>query len=135
MRGAQATSRPSIDIGIGLILILGTLAAFAPTLAPACGFVNYDDDIYVSRNPHVLDGLSAGNVIWAFATTEASNWHPLTWLSLQLDASLGGSRPLVFHLSNLCLHVASVLLLYALLYRSSGARWPSALVAALFAWH
>jgi len=74
-------------------------------------------------------------VVWAFTTGHASNWHPLTWLSLQLDAQLFGTQAWGYHLTNLVLHVANALLLLLLLWKMTGAWWPSALVAALFAVH
>ena len=38
-----------------------------PILAgDACDFVNYDDDIYVTENPHVQGGLTWDTVKWAF---------------------------------------------------------------------
>ena len=74
-------------------------------------FVNYDDDDYVSANPHVLNGLSAGAVVWAFTTNHAGNWHPLTWLSFMLDRQLFGPNPAGFHITNLILHIANILLL------------------------
>ena len=52
-------------------------------------FVNFDDGAYVSENEHVLSGLSWDNLRWAFSSegNEATgSWHPLTWLSLMLDA-------------------------------------------------
>src|SRR5262249_52235287 len=64
-----------------------------------------------------------------------ANWHPLTWISLQLDARLGGGGPRAFHLTNLLLHLASTLLLFLLLRRGTGARGRSAFAAALFAVH
>ena len=53
-------------------------------------FVNFDDEIYVYENRHVLDGLTRDSFTWAFANVEVSNWHPLTWLSLMADAELVG---------------------------------------------
>src|SRR4051812_31012667 len=52
------------------------------------GFVNIDDEVYVTENPHVRSGLRLENVLWAFRTGHASNWHPLTWISHMLDCQL-----------------------------------------------
>ena len=105
-------------------------------------FVNYDDDKYVSENPHVLNGLSSDDLSWAFTTGQASNWHPATWLSLMLDRQLfcaasltGGANPAGFHITNLILHIANILLLFMVLKKMTGALWQSAFVAALFALH
>jgi len=98
-------------------------------------FINFDDPGYVSENPHVLSGLSRDGFVWAFTTTRQANWHPLTWLSPQLDAELFASSPRGFHATNVVLHVANVLLLFFLFARLTGSEWRSALVAGLVALH
>ena len=114
-------------------LAVGTLVTFSP--AWTCGFVNYDDDTYVTQNPHLFAGLTANSFAWAWTTTRAANWHPLTWLSLLLDAQVYGLQPRGYHLTNLLLHIANTLLLFAVLRRMTAAAGRSALVAALFAVH
>src|SRR5439155_1201490 len=75
-------------------------------------FINLDDEGYVTRNRHVAAGLTADGARWAFTTFEKANWHPLTWLSLQLDRTLyGGLKAGGFHVTNVLLHAANVLLL------------------------
>jgi tetratricopeptide (TPR) repeat protein len=79
-----------------------------------------------------------------------SNWHPLTWLSLMLDAQLFGPGPAGPHFTNLLFHLANTFLLFLLLRRLMGFRpgqnieaavtpaattRRSALIAALFALH
>jgi Flp pilus assembly protein TadD len=97
--------------------------------------VNFDDPVYVVDNPHVRTGLSLANFAWAMTSTEAANWHPLTWLSLQLDAQLYGLQPFGFHLTNVVLHSINACLLFIALRAMTGAAGRSAVVAALFAWH
>lgn len=97
-------------------------------------FLSIDDDAYITRNPHVATGLTAENIAWAF-TPYAANWHPLTWLSLMLDAQLWGLNARAFHFTNVALHTLNVLLLYAILAQWTGAIGRSAFVAALFAVH
>lgn len=99
------------------------------------GFVDFDDGKYVYENQHVLDGLTWDGVIWAFTTSHASNWHPVTWLSLMLDCQIFGNDPGPMHLVNLILHLANTLLLFVILKKMTGSLWPSAFVAALFAIH
>ena len=98
-------------------------------------FINYDDDVYVSANPHVLNGLTADGLWWAFTTGHAANWHPLTWLSLMLDRQFFGPNPAGFHLTNLFFHIANTLLLFLVLKQMTNAIWQSAFAAALFALH
>jgi Flp pilus assembly protein TadD len=110
-----------------------TLAVYWPVTR--CEFVNYDDPDYFTSNLQVQTGLTAPNIIWAFSTGRTGNWHPLTWLSLMLDATLFGQGPLGPHLTNLLLHAANTRLLFLLLRRLTAADWRSAFVAALFALH
>ena len=119
--------------GIGFLLALITLAIFGPVLR--CEFINYDDPMYVTANPHVLGGLSWDAVAWAFRTGHASNWHPLTWISLMLDAQLFGSTAAGSHTINLLFHAANTALLFVVLRLLTGALWRSVLVAMLFALH
>jgi protein O-mannosyl-transferase len=122
--------RPAL---VGGALVALTLAVFGHACANE--FVNYDDPQYVTDNPHVRAGLSGAGVRWAFRATEALNWHPLTWLSLQLDHDLFGPRPWGYHLTNVLLHAANALLLFLVLHGLTGAVWRSAAVAGLFALH
>jgi tetratricopeptide (TPR) repeat protein len=115
-----------------------TWAVFLPTLR--CDFVCYDDPEYVTANPYVLQGLNATDARWAFSTFHLSNWNPLTWLSLQIDATLwrtprGQPEPAGFHLTNTLLHGANAALLYLALRAFSGAPGRSAATALLFAVH
>jgi hypothetical protein len=129
----QAVWRLSAENRIRALLIGATIAAYAPSLRNGLVF---DDNQYVTNNPHVTAGLSADNFVWAWTTRYASNWHPLTWISLQVDSQLFGlENPWGFHLTNLLLHVANTLLLFSILRRSTGCLWPSGIVAALFALH
>ena len=99
------------------------------------GFVNFDDDDYITNNSHVQAGLTWAGVIWAFQTGAAANWHPLTWLSHMLDCQLYGLNPGGHHSTNLIFHVINTLLLFLWLRQLTGTLWRSAMVAALFAWH
>jgi tetratricopeptide (TPR) repeat protein len=79
--------------------------------------VNFDDDIYVTLNPTVQGGLTWAGVESAFTTLYASNWHPLTWLSLMLDCQLFGLSAGAHHLVNVAFHAANAVLLFVLLLR------------------
>jgi tetratricopeptide (TPR) repeat protein len=118
---------------IGAVLAIATLAVFWQVRN--YGLVNYDDDKYVSANPHVKAGLTPDSLRWALTTGYASNWHPLTWLSMMLDVQLFGTNAGGYHLTSLFLHVVASLLLFAVLNLMTGAIWRSAFVAGLFALH
>jgi hypothetical protein len=98
-------------------------------------FVDYDDDVYVTNNLGVQGGLTLDGIAWALSATRSNHWHPLTWMSLQLDVDLFGLSPRGFHLTNLVLHIANVVLLFGILTQMTGYAGRSAAVAALFAVH
>ena len=118
---------------ICLGLTLASLAAFLG--ARQCGFVNYDDPVYITSNPHIQRGLTLPAVLWAFGAGAASNWHPLTWLSHLLDVDLYGLNPAGHHLTSVLLHALNGVLLFLILQKMTGAPWRAAVVAALFALH
>jgi tetratricopeptide (TPR) repeat protein len=109
------------------------------------GFLDLDDELYITDNPKVLDGLTLGGIEWSWTTFHGGFWVPLTWMSLQADATLSSAiqgprrKPLplalLFHGQNLFWHAATVVLLFVVLRHMTGAVWRSALVAALFAVH
>jgi hypothetical protein len=99
------------------------------------GFIDYDDDVYVTRNPLVTAGLTGRYLAGAFTSRVADNWHPLTWLSHMADVSLFGLEPGAFHLVNLGLHCATSLLALLAFLLLTGRWGPSLLGAALFALH
>ena len=53
-------------------------------------FVNFDDDLYVSKNIEVQRGLALDSVRCAFVDRIAGNWHPLTMLFHRLDIQFLG---------------------------------------------
>src|SRR5262245_46700341 len=128
-----ATQGPDPGTILALVLGLGTLALFFHVYFN--DFIDFDDPVYVTQNEHVQAGLSTEGFLWAVTATNPSYPQPLTWLSLQLDYELYGLNPGGYHLTNLLLHTANVLLLFGVLRRMTGAVWRSALVAGLFAIH
>jgi len=116
-----------------LVLALLTLAIYWPVHGH--DFVNYDDSDYVTANSHVLAGLKWETLTWALTSGQASNWHPLTWLSHALDCQIFGARPGPAHLMSVGFHLLNTLLVFLLLRRLTGAHWRSAVVAAFFALH
>ncbi|HEU5399931.1 MAG TPA: hypothetical protein VFU86_01165 [Terriglobales bacterium] len=100
-----------------------------------CGFLRWDDNLYVTENQHVATGLSGNNIAWALAETGTFYWHPVTWLSHMLDCQLFGLSPGSHHLVNMALHLISAMLLFLLLFKATRSFWRSSVVAALFATH
>ena len=105
-----------------LCLLLGSVVLW--TFFPVIDndFVNYDDGVYVTENIQVQQGLTWEGIGWAFSSSTASNWHPLTWLSHMMDCQLYGLQPWGHHLTSVLLHTANVLLLFVVLTRMMGLR-------------
>jgi Tfp pilus assembly protein PilF len=98
-------------------------------------FITLDDPTYIQENPMVNRGITGAGIAWAFTTFDATNWHPLTWISHMIDCQLFGTNAGRHLLVNALIHLANTLLIFWLLFRTTHARWPSAMVAALFALH
>jgi hypothetical protein len=134
MRELQARELPARSRTlICLVLFVGTCALFWQVGGHE--FVTYDDPAYVTDNPYVTSGLTLRGTAWAFSTTYAGNWHPLTWLSHMLDVQLFGLDARCHHLVNVLFHATNAILLFVLLIQMTGANGPSAFVAAVFAIH
>jgi protein O-mannosyl-transferase len=133
VRSGGYSPRENLERILGLILLVGTIGTYWHL--QLCDFIRFDDPFYVTANNHVRSGFNRANVIWAFTTFDASNWHPLTWLSHMLDCSLFGLNPAGHHLTNLFLHLGSTLLLFLFFREATNQTWRSFIVAALFALH
>jgi len=122
-----------IRIAISLFMIIATFLTYSQVLD--YGFLNFDDNKYVTENTHITKGINHEDVVWAFTESYASNWHPITWLSHMFDFEFYGLDPFGHHLTNLLIHIANVILLFCVLMKMTGAVWRSAFVAFLFALH
>ena len=95
------TGQNKKQLAIYIILILATLAVYGQ--AHQFNFINIDDNIYITENQHIKSGITLSGIRWAFSTTYADFWHPLTWLSLMLDYQNYGLKAGGYHLTNLIL--------------------------------
>ncbi len=138
---AKPKARPKVDpvpksvndVWIYALLAAAVFAAYSQMLH--FDFVSYDDPDYVTGNPHVQAGLTLAGARWAFSSSFAGNWFPLTWLSHMLDVQLFGLDSGWHHFTNVAIHALSTVLWFVVLRRMTGARWKSALVAFLFGLH
>lgn len=129
---AALTSPRNRTIIVALLLAIATAALYYPVHTHP--FLNYDDSLYVTENEQVQAGLTWVTVKWAF-TSFKGTWHPLTWLSHELDCQFFGQDPGEAHEVNLLLHTLNVVLLFWVLQAATGYIGRSAMVAALFALH
>lgn len=121
------------EILICLLITIITLAVYWQIRTHE--FVSFDDDLYVTENQQVRNGLSWQGMKWGFGFTDIAYWHPLTWLSHMLDCQLFGLHSGMHHVTNLILHIANSLLLFILFMRMTNDLWKSSFLAALFAVH
>ncbi len=115
------------------MLAAATIALYSPVFGHS--FLVLDDRDYVVANSHIHGGLSWNTIKWAFTSTEAANWHPLTWLSHALDYQLFALHPAGHHLDSVLIHALNAVLLFLVLNWMTKRAGPSLLVAALFAVH
>lgn len=136
---AASTAKPAprrgslSNLWVSLALLVLACAAYAPVAS--FDFINFDDPEMVAANGHVRQGITPAGIGWAFTSTEAANWFPVTRLSYMLDYQLFGLNSGASHLINLLLHGLAAIALFAFLERATRARRPSAMVALLFALH
>lgn len=95
----------------------------------------YDDECYITNNPHLKKGLTLDNIVWSLTAVVGCNWHPLTLFSHMLDCQFYGLNSGRHHVTSLLFHIANIFLLFFVLKRMTNALWQSAFVAAIFAIH
>jgi Flp pilus assembly protein TadD len=124
---------------VSLALVIATVCVYLPVRH--CGFVNLDDDRFVTANPNIRGGLTWRSVHWALTADlthddpNADYWRPLSYLSHALDIELFGLQPAGHHLVNVGIHAAAAVALFLVLQSMTNAPWRCAFVAALFALH
>ena len=108
-KGSRFSKRPAVVVAV--CLSAAVFAAFLPALGN--GFVNWDDDALILRNPHIR-ALGAGNLAWMFTTFYFGPYMPVTWVSYALDYAVWGTDPFGYHLTNVLLHAGNAALFYLL---------------------
>ena len=96
-------------------LVFGQTAGF--------DFVNYDNGGGVYGNRLVTNN-SASAASWRCLPRHMESWAPLTCLSHLLVWHLCGHGPAAHHLTNILLHAAATILLFLVLERMTGRKWP-----------
>src|SRR2546428_13915012 len=94
---------------VPLLIALVTFVVFSPALWNH--FVDWDDQVnFLTNNDY--RGLGWNHLRWMFTSFLMGQWIPLTWMTLGLDYTLWGMRPLGYHLTNLFLHAANAALCF-----------------------
>jgi protein O-mannosyl-transferase len=125
----------------GLGVVLAVCLAFSGVLEN--GFVNWDDDVYITGNSHLRE-FSVSNLEWMLTNTYPQ-WGPLALLVHAADVQLFGMEAAAHHVTSVALHAVAAVLVLALFLvvarlatpaRSEAARLAGATTCALlFALH
>ena len=84
----------------GIILLV--FFVYAPALEN--DFVNWDDDVHVTRNQFIRS-LDTKHIKDIFTTTVNQTYIPLTTLSFAVERHFFDLNPFVYHLNNVLLHI------------------------------
>lgn len=131
--------RRTAPLSICLGLTLLTVAVFGQTARFT--FLNFDDDIFISENAHLKQGLSASGMAWAFGANlthedaTAEYWEPLTLVSRLADVQWSGMNAGAHHRTNVLLHVIAGLILFGAMRALLRSDLRAGLIAALFLIH
>ncbi len=98
------------------------------------GFIDIDDPRFIVQSPLAQD-LSIRGVVQAFSSYTMLLYIPLTMVSYQVNAAIGGVQPLIYHLTDILLHGANAALVAVFVFLLTRRRFPAAVTALLFAVH
>lgn len=116
-----------------------TLIVFAQTFS--FKFLNFDDNLFISENQRLTQGLSAKGVTWAFTANlthhdpTAEYWEPLTLISRLADVQFAGMDAGAHHRTNVLLHLVAGLVLFGAVRALLRSDVKAAIIAALFLIH
>ncbi|HEY6160529.1 MAG TPA: tetratricopeptide repeat protein [Bacteroidia bacterium] len=134
LAGKTIAPRQKINFAFLFIAVVATLIIYYPSLKN--GLTNWDDQEYITNNPHIK-GPAGDNLSYHFKNYHMGNYHPLTMISLNLDAK-EPLDPAPFHFTNYLLHVFNVGLVFLfvfLLLQNNIAALISALLFGLHPMH
>ncbi|MGO8674063.1 MAG: tetratricopeptide repeat protein [Capsulimonadaceae bacterium] len=133
--------KPIWSLAISAVAIAVIVAiAFSPVLR--ADFIDWDDDIHVYQNPHLIgaNGPDAG-YFWSnpyrdmFMPVTYSLWAGLVRVAKAPAGAATAFDPHPFHAVNYILHIINALLVFALLFTALRKSLPAAAGALLFALH
>ncbi len=113
----------------GLLITVLTFLIFSPTIQ--YDFVNWDDDVNISKNENV----TTFNLKGMFTESVIGGYNPLSTLSLAADYQIANGEPWLFHFNNVLLHVFCTLLVYVLLKKLEVSFFVTVIVTILFGIH
>jgi len=129
---ATGSEKRATLIALFIILVI-TFISFYPCLHG--GFVNFDDDRYVYRNPMIKD-VSWRGIATLFSSIDyAAIYCPLVFLSYAIEYHFFDLNAYAYHITNLILHLCNCLLVFWFIFSLSRNRFTALMVALLFGVH
>ncbi len=101
----------------GIALAAGVWAVYGPVLGH--DFVHFDDGAQVIENP-LVRSLGPSNLVRIFTSRCVTSYYPVRTLSFAVDYAFWRLDPTGFHLTNVVVHTANVLLVFWLALRLIG---------------
>lgn len=133
LNGGTQTLGLGVLAGCSAALAIAAILIYLPiTHHP---FIDFDDGVYVTENPHIQAGIDFATVKWALTSLYAANWHPATWLVHAANYQMYGADAGGHHTTSLLFHAANTALVFLLLALMTQATGRSFFVAAVFALH
>jgi hypothetical protein len=129
LRGLRMRANPYMAFGI---IVVTTLLACVSAVHGA--LVDYDDPLYINRSV-VRDGITVDGLSFALTSVHELYWHPLTWLSHELDFELFGAAPAAHHFTSVFLHALTAGLFCLLCLKFGAGVYHAAAASLLWALH
>lgn len=116
------------------ILLLAVALCHLPSLS--ADFVSFDDDIHITDNPYIV-GEHGPDMAHFWRGPHKGLYMPATYSLWIVQAMISGPdlNPFIFHLANLLVHLANVLLVFFILRRILSDPVAALAGAALFGLH
>jgi tetratricopeptide (TPR) repeat protein len=117
-----------------IVIIIITFIVFSPGLQN--DLVNWDDYGYIKDNS-LLRSITWNNAIDLFSTKTVvmGNYHPLTILIYALEYKIAGPVPFIYHIVNILLHLANIILFAWLMWLLTKKYYAVVFASVLFAIH
>ncbi|MEA3493184.1 MAG: tetratricopeptide repeat protein [Candidatus Margulisiibacteriota bacterium] len=100
-----------------ILTMIAAFIAFAPSLNNK--FVEWDDKEMLLENDKITS-LSPGSIKTMFTASHYGLYHPLVHVSYAIEHHYFGFNPVVYHWTNLILHLANATLVFCFIYLLSG---------------
>ncbi len=116
MKSRQKTffGETAIKLFLPAALLLLTFELFIPAFS--YDFTIFDEKWQVVENP-LIRSLAFDNIIKMFSSLSITSYYPVRLMTFAFDYAIWELNPAGYHLSNILIHLANVLLLYSFMLR------------------